>query len=112
MSESKTARAALNLIGKLREVAPAFDAINRQSFALFGDFSPHVTPIAEVVYGEVRELIRSAFGEYADTVDYFIDECAVMKDGGIIREADGTEWRLRTVDDLRAYLNKERQDAN
>lgn len=34
------------------------------------------------------------------TVSYFFDECLRMKDGGVVAYSDGTEWRIRTPEDL------------
>jgi len=109
MSEAQ--EAALKLIEKLITAQPAFDSINREARALFGDFSPYVTPIADVLYEDVRRLIRASVGPDFDMVDYFIDDCQSMDGGGTVWEADGTEWPLRTVSDFYAYLNRTRTDA-
>ena len=98
--------AALALVAKLAEVAPAYRALNDQARALQGDFSSHHSAIDESVYGQVIALIDAVLGNDA-IGSYFLHECLTMKDGGSVVEADGREWPLRTVDDLRAYVMRE-----
>lgn len=109
MSKTETTdprEAALALVAKLIEVAPAYRALNDQARALQGDFSAHHSAIDESVYGQVIRLIDAVLGDQ-EIGSYFLHECQTMKNGGSVTEVDGREWPLRTMDDLRAYVMRE-----
>lgn len=104
-SEQPMIKATLTLIEALTEFQPKFDAVNKATFELYGDFGPHVTPVAECIYGQLIKLLDAVLSD-DDVASYFLHECSMMKDGGAISLADGATWRLKSVDDLRVYLDR------
>lgn len=94
--------AALALVARLVEVAPAYRALNDQARALLGEFASHHAAIDGSVYDQVVGLLDAVLGEH-EIASYFLHECQMMGGGGSVTE-DGQVWPLRTVDDLRAYL--------
>lgn len=91
--------------------AKAFDVIERT----IADVTHEFTHGLQCIDGKLRDALLDhidwLFGvPGTSTCSYLLDECSTWEDGGIITEEDGTEFKLRTLNDLRAYIehvNKE-----
>jgi hypothetical protein len=105
MSKTPDAReAALVIIEKLMEAQPAFDALNEQMSILNSGTTTMFAPMAECVADKVVDLLDIVLGE--ELASYFLYDCQCMGDGGSIKEIDGTVWPLKTIANLRTYVNR------
>lgn len=104
---SASIEAALALLEKLIALRGEVEAANRSLKLLFGDAAPSVSLLADSVANEVEGLADAVLGDELAT--YFLHECQPLPGrrdwgGGKIITADGKEWPIRTVADLRAYI--------
>lgn len=54
------------------------------------------------IEGAFVSILDEILGDKLAT--YFLYECPSMKAGGAITESDGTRYPIRTIDDLRKYI--------
>jgi hypothetical protein len=102
--------AALALVARLVEVAPAYRALNDQARALQGEFASYQAAVDESVYRQVIALVDAVLGNDA-IGSYFIHECQIMVGGGSVAD-NKRVWPLRTVEDLRAYVARPTDDPS
>jgi hypothetical protein len=57
------------------------------------------------LYEPLFSLLDAILG-HNEIASYYFWEARTMKDGGTITEKDGKSWTLKTVDDLRKYLEE------
>lgn len=98
---------ALALIQAIMDMQPKLETARISLIAVYGDFAGQPTAFLDDLYGPVVALLDAVLG-HDDIASYFIHECLGMRDGGAVIERDGTKWPLKTVADLRAYLNREK----
>lgn len=104
----RCAEATLLLMEKIVSVQTAFDEMNTLSRALFGDFAPTFSPLPDCIANEVVALADAVLGD--DLASYFLYECQRApvigggEAGGSITLADGRQFPICTVSDVRAYL--------
>lgn len=103
MTLRETALAALQALHDARGRSDRITEALREEWPdLDGLFLP-----SPAVEDATIKLIDAALG---DTVgSYFLYECLSMKDGGAI-EVGGRRYPIRTIDDVRAYLDAEVPD--
>ncbi len=103
-----TAReAALALLEKMVERDGEYTAANDAIAALGHDDPQRLAMLDDALYQPLLALIDAALGE--DVGSYFYNEARTMtafgdRAGGCIIEQNGTRWPIRTVGDVRAYL--------
>lgn len=99
---TKSQEAVLALIEVMVRREALYEAANSELRALDSDFPMRVQFIDGDMWRPIMNLMDEAAG---DTVaSYFMDEARAMKEGGAIIERDGTRWPIKTLDDVRAYL--------
>lgn len=98
---------AIQLLSNMHEEYKRYDRCNKLMRGIEPDFPMTVFPINGILSKRTVELIDAILGD--DIGSYFLWEASTMMDGGRIIEVDGTEWPIRTIEDVRAYLNREEQ---
>lgn len=95
---------AINLIELIEKKDEEYQELNRYLHELQGDFYSHIEIMNEKIHSEVVSLIDNILG---DTIaSYYLYECPST--GGCITEHDGTEYTIRTIDDVRAYVGRDK----
>lgn len=92
---------ALAALAVIDERWREYEAINRSIEALQEDFPSLVQMIDTKIYRAVVTALDAVLGD--EIASYFLDEARNMRNGGRIVEANGTEWPIKTIDDVRAY---------
>ncbi len=93
---------AIEIVGIIDAQDKELREINKKLAALYGEFSPQMSLCTEKLQTPLLILLDSILGE--DLASYYLYECPLSGiNGGRIIEADGTEWPISTLDELRAY---------
>jgi hypothetical protein len=98
----KTQEAAFLFLEKLEEKEEAYEIVNDAIRKLQPDFPATLQVMDFELYGPMRELIDEVLG--CDIASYYLCEAKHMKGAGLITEKDGTEWPIRNLEDVRAYV--------
>lgn len=54
----------------------------------------------------VMNLLDSVLGD--EIASYFMYECSMMPNGGMITHEDGKTWRISSIKDVKDYVNREK----
>ncbi|MGE4043392.1 MAG: hypothetical protein AB7F35_00965 [Acetobacteraceae bacterium] len=102
MVEKKSSQElALIALQKLDERAAEYEALNAKLRNLEPDFPPNIRVMDSELFTPFLAVLDSILGDEIAT--YFFFETRTMKDGGSI-VVDGKTWPIRTIDDVRAYV--------
>lgn len=94
-----------NMVKRCRDVS---SGLAREVGDDFGGIA--ITPQSGLRDGYIR-LIQSAAGDAEGITDYLIHEAMNMADGGSVSYQDGTEFPIRTPEDVWAALEHEKTIA-
>lgn len=99
---TKLQEAALSLMAVIVARDEVYKTVNAQLRSLGQDFAPRINLMDDDLWQPITDLLDTATGDSLPS--YFLYEARGMKDGGATIEADGTRWPIKTLDDVRAYL--------
>ena len=105
MTLSPAQEAALVLLQAMLDAKPALEAAHTALKALYRDFAGQPVLLPDPIEAPVMALMDAVLGEDG-IASYFLYECQFMGGGGKIVEGE-REWKIQTVADLRAYLERE-----
>ena len=95
---------ALSLLGLIAERKDAYHELSRTIMGVQGaDFHFQLNAMDGAIEGAVVALLDEILGDTMAT--YFLYECQHMKDGGFI-EFEGKRWPIKTIDDVRRYIEE------
>lgn len=97
--------AVFNFLRVMEERENEYERVNAEVRKLQPHFPTTVNFIDHELFAPIRVLVNSILG--CDVAEYYMCECRHMKNGGKIVEADGKEWPIRNLDDVRAYVKRE-----
>lgn len=99
---------ALNTLEVIVARSAEYAAANKAIKSLNPDFPSLVTVIDPKIETAVVKLLDGILGDAI--ASYFLYEVSHMKDGGKIVEND-VEWPIKSMDDVRAYVMRHKQEA-
>ncbi|WP_422923167.1 hypothetical protein [Singulisphaera sp. PoT] len=79
---------------------------NRVLRGLDGDFPITALAASGTIVTSVVRLLDAFLGD--EIASYFLFEANNMKDGGEIVEPDGREWPICSLEDVKAYIDREK----
>lgn len=95
---------AIKLIELIEKKDKEYRKVNALIHKLQGDFSCHIEIMNEKIHSEVIQLIDNILG---DTIaSYYLYECSGQ--GGSVTEHDGTEYKIKTLNDVRNYVGRDK----
>ena len=95
---------ALAMLDILDERRAKYEDVNKRIRALNPDFPGLLICIDPSVETAIIGLLDTILGD--GIASYYLNEVPSMEGGGYIRERDGTEWPIRSTEDVRAYVNR------
>lgn len=93
---------AINTLSTMHEEEKRYSAANAVIRGIEADFPAQMSPMSNACNTSVIKLLDAILG--AEIASYFLYEAANMKDGGGITETDGTEYPIKTIEDVKAYV--------
>lgn len=96
---------ALNTLSTIHQEEQRYSNANRVLRGLDSDFPIQVQAVSGTIITSVVRLLDAILGD--EIASYFLFEASNMKDGGKIIETDGKEWPIRSLDDVKAYVQRE-----
>lgn len=92
---------ALEMLQTFDERKALYKAANAAIKATNPDFPSLINMIDPAIETSMLKVLDAVLGD--EIASYYINEIQFMKDGGSITE-NGKTWRIKTVDDVRAYV--------
>lgn len=94
---------AIELIALIEKKEAEYRKVNDEMRRIQGDFSSHIEVMNEGVFSGVVNLLDEIIGD--ELASYYLFECRNMKDGGAIHDVDGVVYKIRNIDDVKAYMD-------
>lgn len=86
-----------------------YTSANAAVKALNPDFPSRINMIDSAIETSIVKVLDAVLGD--EIASYYLNETKLMGDGGSITE-NGKTWRIKTVDDVRAYVAAQSEDAS
>ncbi|OWK35193.1 hypothetical protein [Fimbriiglobus ruber] len=96
---------ALSTLSVLYHEEQRYREANRVLRGLDTDFPVKAQAASGTILKSVVDLLDEILGDAI--ASYFLFEATNMKDGGKIIEADGREWLIHSLEDVKAYVLRE-----
>ena len=107
MSNDKLKNIAIDLIEVYLERSKKYESINSDLKDIQGDFPQRLNVIDDELLSKLLKLLDQAL-DNDDTASYFIFECQNMKGGGSVQLNGGKTYPLKTIQDLKDYIFRDK----
>lgn len=91
----------IEMIGMIESQEKELCDINKRLQSIYGEFYPHMPLCAEKLHERLLFLLDSILGD--GMASYYLYERPSMGNGGKVIEANGKDWPITTLEELKAY---------